>query len=276
MLENQDAARSYREEIETALKEDTSRIGDVFREMQEDKNKSARSIADNLEISTPSTVNYYLQLIETLLECRLIAKGSKRPKDIASMVRGFSRRHSNSLSDQVKQQLSDLEDEHESFANNVNVDVIIREHEEIERALESDDRLDVPGIYVYTYPHYNSSPVEPSQEDYTDARTFLKIGVTKASEGASKRIQQQIGQVRTALPEPPLILRIYDGDGVDLKEVEKRLQKHLEAADHNQVNRQRGEGVGMEWYLTHLKFLDSTADLLGLEAKYRRPDEDDE
>ena len=40
---------------------------------------------------------------------------------------------------------------------------------------------------------------------------------------------------------------------------------HLNAADHNQ-NRKRG--AGKEWFLTHLKFIDSTAELLGLVVDY--------
>ena len=37
----------------------------------------------------------------------------------------------------------------------------------------------------------------------------------------------------------------------------------LAAADHFR-NSKRGSGAGTEWFLTHLKFLDSTAELLGL------------
>ena len=182
------------------------------------------------------------------------------------MLRGFVGRHSDSLTATTAQRLHALAEEHDKFASDL--DTIAREGEKTERALESDNSQNVPGIYVYTYPHYHSSPVQPSKDgDDTKDKTYLKIGVTEASEGASKRIQQQIGQVRTALPESPRILRIYNRDGVNLKETEKQIQGHLDAADHNPLNRQRSSGVGTEWFLTHLKLIDSTAKLLGLEVR---------
>ena len=263
---------SYREEIEAALLQDGQRLGDLFRATQD--GQSIQDIAQDWGTNV-TTVHATQTLVNTLLECRRIVGGTTKARQSASMVRSFLRRHGGNLSPDTRQKLSDLADDHELFANNVNVDVIIRENEENEHALESDDRLNVPGIYVYTYPHYNNFPVQPSREDYTDDRTYLKIGVTEAAEGASKRIQQQVGEIRTALPESPLILRIYNGDGVDLRESEKQIQRHLDAADHSRINRQRGSGVGIEWFLTHLKFLDSIADMLDLEVKYRHRDEDD-
>ena len=274
MLDDQNATQSYREEIEAALNEDTSRIGDVFRATLDDENKTARSIADELGMSTVGQVYSHLGSIKTLIEGKRIFEGTTYVAQKARMLRSFSKRHADMLSEETRRALNGLADEHEEFANNE--ELITHENEEIERALEADNSQNVPGIYVYTYPHYNRSPVLPSKEDYTDDRTFLKVGVTEAAEGASKRIQQQIGEIRTALPESPLILRIYDRDDVDLKKAEKQIQRHLEAADHNRINRQRGSGVGTEWFLTHLKFLDSTADLLGLEVKFRHPDGEEE
>ena len=262
---------SYREEIEAALLQDGQRLGDVFRATQD--GQSIQDIAQDWGTNV-TTVHATQTSVNTLLECRRIVGGTTKARQSASMARSFLRRHGEKLSPETSQKLSNLADQHEEFANNE--ELITRENEEIERALEADNSQNVPGIYVYTYPHYNRSPVLPSKEDYTDDRTFLKVGVTEAAEGASKRIQQQIGEIRTALPESPLILRIYDRDDVDLKKAEKQIQRHLEAADHNRINRQRGSGVGTEWFLTHLKFLDSTADLLGLEVKFRHPDGEEE
>ena len=232
MSDNQDLTPSYREEIEAALEEDTTRIGDVFRLQQDDEDKSAQSIADELGLVTANSVYSYRSSIRTLLESRRVVSGRQYLLHMARTLRGFVGRHSDSLTATTTLRLHNLAEEHDRFASDL--DTIARENEENERAFESDDRLNVPGIYAYTYPHYNTKPVQPSQEDYTDDRTYLKIGVTEAAEGASKRIQQQIGEVRTALPELPLILRIYDGDGIDLKETERKIQRHLEAADHSQ------------------------------------------
>ena len=270
MMDNQDAARSYREEIEVALGTDQTSLGQVFEVMRQDEERSAQSIAEKLGWNTLGRVYGAQSSIATLLEGRRIAGGTSYTAQKASMLRGFSKRHLGILSETTRQTLLNLADEHDRFASNEGI--IARENEEIERAFESDDSLNVPGISVYTYPHYYSRPVLPSEEGSTDDdRTYLKVGVTESELGASKRIQQQIREVKTALPEPPLILRIYNGDDVNLKKVETKIQSHLQAADHRRINKQ-GEGVGTEWFLTHLKFLDSTADLLGLEVKYRHQD----
>ena len=266
MLDDKNTEQSYREEIEAALKVDTSRIGDVFRSQQDDKNKSAQSIADDLGLGTPNSVYSYLSSIRTLLEDRRVVSGTQYSLQIARMLRGFVSKHSDSLTATTTQRLLTLAEEHDRFASDV--DAIAREGEETERAVESDSSLDVPGLYVYTYPHYIRFPVQQSPEDYTDDRTYLKIGIADSADGASKRIQEQIGQVRTALPEHPILLRIYNKEGANLKETEKRIHNHLDAADHGRINRRPRAGVGTEWFLTHLKLLDSTAALLGLEVRY--------
>ncbi len=64
---------------------------------------------------------------------------------------------------------------------------------------------------------------------------------------------------------------------MNIAEVEKKIHSHLEAADHFK-NSERGAGT--EWFLTHEKFLDSTAELLGLldstaELDLKNPPSDD-
>ncbi len=261
---------TYRAEIAAALQVDKQRIGEVFRARLDDENKHPQAIADEMGV-TVGPIHAYLGSIRTLIEGKRIFEGPTYVAEKARMLRNFSRRHAGILSEATRQALLDLAEDHDRFVNDE--EVITRENEEIEQGLQSDNSQDVPGIYVYTYPHYYRSPVRRSQENYTDDRTYLKIGLTDAEEGAAKRIQRQIGEVRTALPEPPLILRIYNQDGVDLTETEKKIQRLLEAADHNRINR-RGAGVGIEWFLTHLKFLDSIADTLGLEVRYERKEDE--
>ena len=120
----------------------------------------------------------------------------------------------------------------------------------------------MPGIYVYTLPHYIMHPVRDADNDESNPRMCLKVGMSRVD--AQGRIQQQ---VTTALPEPPLVLRRYvlREEGDDYKKVEDRMHRHLDATDHNQ-NRRRG--AGKEWFLTHLTFIDSTAELLGLVIEY--------
>ena len=262
-MNNTGQVRSYREDIEAALLVDLSRTGDVFRAARGDDNKTARSIADELGIGTPGPVYSALKSIETLIEGRRLAGGPTYASQKAGMLREFSRRHANILSETTKQRLLELSIEHDKIAKDE--EAIARENEEIERALETDESQDVPGIYVYTYPHYRRFPVLRSEEDFTGDRTYLKIGL--ATRSVARRIREQ---TVTALPEPPLLLRTYSKDDADLGQMERRIHNHLNAADHNQ-NRQRGSGT--EWFLTHLKLIDSTANLLGLEVRYEHQEE---
>ena len=143
-------------------------------------------------------------------------------------------------------------------------DPVRREEEEqkLERQTSAAEKEEIPGIYVYALPHYLRYPIEISDNDETDNRTYLKVGMSERD--AIKRFRQQRGS--TALPEPPILLRIYVGsNGTDIAEVERKIHRHLNAADHV---RNSERGAGQEWFLTHLKLLDSTAELLGLKTHF--------
>ena len=105
--------------------------------------------------------------------------------------------------------------------------------------------------------------LDVDDDDESNPRTYLKVGMSRVD--AEGRIKQQ---ATTALPDPILVLKRYvfpDSETADYRKVEHRMHRHLNAADHSQ-NRRRG--AGKEWFLTHLAFVDSTADLLGLVSKY--------
>ena len=123
-------------------------------------------------------------------------------------------------------------------------------------AEQEDDKSVVPGIYVYTFPHYMRFPILEAAGAETNPRTFLKVGRSKNMNG---RIT---GQVRTYMPEPPLVLRMYEVPEDDLVDVEGRIHEHLKAAGHGRLHT---KNTGREWFLTQLQFLDSTTDLMGLE-----------
>lgn len=115
----------------------------------------------------------------------------------------------------------------------------------------------VPGIYVYTLPHYWRHKVDPDLD-----QTYLKVGKSDTD------VFSRIGQQRTtALPEDPWLLRIYPTR--DAAAIERRFHAMLEAADHRRTESKKG---GREWFLTSLRFLDWYAAELGLEIQ--RPNED--
>lgn len=111
------------------------------------------------------------------------------------------------------------------------------------------------GVYVYTLPHYLHYPIDPRT-----GRTLLKVGCSDSDVIARFRAQTRI----TALPEEPILLRIYrtgrDAAGV----TETKFHSLLEAADHC---RSVARSAGTEWFLTHTRFLDEIAKTLGLEIE---------
>jgi hypothetical protein len=122
-----------------------------------------------------------------------------------------------------------------------------RKSEELEQALDS-----VGGVYVYTYPHYRRYPtVEGTQ------RTLLKIGMT--TRDAAARIREQTRQ--TAVPEDPVILRVYKAREKSPASIERDFHRLLNAADHVRPGQ---SGLNREWFETSVEFLDAIATVLGL------------
>jgi len=109
-----------------------------------------------------------------------------------------------------------------------------------------------PGIYVYSLMHYLNYPYHPDS-----GRTLMKVG--KSDRDVITRFREQTRT--TALPEEPVLLRIYEitNTSSELTEIEKIFHSLLEAADHH---RSTARTAGTEWFLTSLKFLDKVADTL--------------
>ena len=121
------------------------------------------------------------------------------------------------------------------------------------------EREGLPGIYVYALPHYLKYPY-----DADSGHTLLKVG-----HSAVDVFTRVGGQGRTtALPEDPVLLRVYPtGDRVSRDE-EQYFHDWLEAADHSRTRSSRG---GREWFLTSTKFLDRIAAQRGLEIRVVGP-----
>jgi hypothetical protein len=121
------------------------------------------------------------------------------------------------------------------------------EDQEAKEATEVAEAEAVPGIYVYTLPHYWRYPY-----DEDSGRTLLKVGRSDRSV-----IQRFRDQTRTtALPEDPVLLRIYVTVGEEAVRWERQFHDLLTAADHDRSTARTG---GTEWFLTSLKFLDALA-----------------
>ncbi|TCC46062.1 hypothetical protein E0H75_30670 [Kribbella capetownensis] len=128
--------------------------------------------------------------------------------------------------------------------------------EEVEEAVEASKAAEAagtPGIYVYTLPHYLRYPYDPET-----GRTLLKVG--HSSIDAHYRASSQ-GRL-TALPEDPILLRIYPVEAS--ADAERDFHAWLRDADHAGSRARRG---GSEWYVTSTKFLDRIARSKGLQVQ---------
>lgn len=169
-----------------------------------------------------------------------------------SAARSFLRQHRTRLSpaavEHLETVITDLTEVAEDrSAQEAEDEQLHRASEELEAVLEVSG-----GVYVYTYPHYWRYPTVEGTR-----RTLLKIGMSSGD--ATTRIRQQTRQ--TAVPEDPLILRVYKSSGRDPAAIERDFHRLLNAADHT---RESQGWAGREWFETSVQFLDAIAAVLGL------------
>lgn len=112
----------------------------------------------------------------------------------------------------------------------------------------------ISGIYVYSFPHYLRFPA-----DTASLRTYFKVG--RSDSGVISRYLDQTAT--TAIPEPPVLLRIYPTDSavVNTAAVEAGFHRKLKAMGHY---RERAAIAGREWFLTELWTLDKIARSMSL------------
>ena len=239
------------EEVRAVLAVEDTRIGEVFRLLRD--GKSEAEIAEIYETQTGGWVYSYRRII-SFLESGLVPTAPSVKRHLISSYRSFLNRHNLTLSPEVatemRVRLAVLETPSREEPGDELTFLVLRKKEEL--AL----RQAVTGIYVYTLPHYYNQPLQPSEDDILADRTLMKVG--KSDADVIRRFRQQ--ERNTALPEDPLLLRIYtsvEGKG----DVERRFHLLLSAADHR---RNKSRVAGSEWFLTSLKFLDALAADMGL------------
>lgn len=119
-----------------------------------------------------------------------------------------------------------------------------------------------PGVYVFALPHY----IRHLYDEDT-GNTLFKVGMSQA--GVVSRF---FGQTRTtALPEDPILLRVYWAENP--AEEERWFQSLLSAAGHLGSH---GPAAGREWFLTNLAFLGEVAAARGLAVTFRNDEVDAE
>ena len=246
-------------EIRKALESEDSRLGEVWR--GDERGLSHAEIAEELGVETSNFVWNNLRFARAI-ETGDLPTAPSVIRSCLSAVRGFLKRNRSSFSPRTIEVLAarirELEARLDSSETVELEDRTVREREQDVEA------LDVPGIYVYTLPHYYRNPLQPADGEFNAGKTLMKVGMSEND--VIKRFRTQ--QRDTVLPEDPWLLRIYKCSA-DTRETEKSFHDFLRAADHRQ---QGGRSVGTEWFLTSLRFLDQIARDKGLEVLFRIED----
>lgn len=233
---------SARQEIEVALRADESALGEVFRKLE-----SGSTLAQ-VRAELGDFAWNYNRGMKAMLDGDL----PTAPAVIRSSCRPFRRilRDTPTLSPETERVLRTNLSIMESRL--VEADVKVVELEDARQATGEAEAQALPGVYVYSLPHYLNYPTEP-----TTGHTLFKVG--RSDRDVIQRFRSQIRT--TALPEDPVLLRIYETTGSDAARQERQFHDLLEAADHS---RSKARSGGTEWFLTSLRFLDMVGSTIGL------------
>lgn len=242
----EDGIDKVRAELVAALLEDESRLGEVYRYLGE--GLTAEQMAERMEIASPWQAEHLRQQVDAILDGRLPMNSHLASQTVGRLRKWQQDKEWTSPTrDHLASVLSGLE----SIATD---DALAqRERHEAHRKTVEAENLGLPGIYVYSLPHYLRFPYDPST-----GRTLFKVGhstmdVYSGIAGAART---------TALPEDPVLLRVYKTGDLPAAEEERNFHEWLDAADHG---RNRSAKGNREWYLTTMKFLDRVARQRGLE-----------
>ncbi|MBB0994356.1 GIY-YIG nuclease family protein [Dietzia sp. SLG510A3-3B2-2] len=229
-----------RNEIVRFLEHDNSRVGQVYRLLE--KGLSSQKIAEELDVASSGFVWGAARQVRALLEGDL-------PTAPTVARRGARKFRSVQRSgDWSPEAIYYLEHQTRELERRINDDSA--REAEVKRAKSETEKAEArneAGVYVYSLPHYLLHPYEPES-----GRTLMKVGRSD-----SDVIQRFRNQTRiTALPEEPVLLRIYRVSNGETAEAEKTFHRLLEAADHY---RSVARTAGREWFVTSTRFLDELA-----------------
>jgi hypothetical protein len=236
-------------ELISYLETDETLYGVIYRNKRDglsnDEIQSARGAA------YPNFIWNYQRYLKALLEGD-IPSGVSLMNEVSVLCRKLLKQ--DSFSDSTKLYLSSCLNEIDTRKSDPVLQV--RTQNQVAKASSELERKSTSGVYVYSLMHYLTYPYDPDS-----GRTLMKVGMSDRD--VIRRFREQIRT--TALPEEPILLRIYESKAKEfsLTEIEKKFHNLLEAADHDRSKARTG---GTEWFLTSLKFLDKIAETLKLDV----------
>lgn len=235
-------------ELVNFLEKDPTLYGEIYRKKR--AGVSNEEIQKSRGAQTPGFIWNYERYLKALLEGDL-PNGISMVNEVAVLFRRILKSHD--ISEQTRTYLNLGLQEIEDRKN----DQSLRQKIENKVVAYSNalEKKSTPGIYVYSLMHYINYPYHSES-----GRTLMKVG--KSDRDVIQRFREQTRT--TALPEEPVLLRIYKPTNSvqTLSQLEGVFHTLLEAADHDRSTARTG---GTEWFLTSLKFLDKIAETLMLE-----------
>lgn len=238
--------------FEQLLLTDATLLGEVYRRTQAGESPEQIRVARGA--SRPNFVWNYLRTIRALLD-RDLPNAPTVARGTAATYRSLLNR--SELSAGTRKQ---LEADLRILEGRASDPAAKRaEDQEAVEATSRAEEMATPGIYVYALPHCVRHPY-----DEESGHTLLKVG--RADRSVIRRFREQTRT--TALPEDPVLLRVYPCEENDSGSLERKFHSLLEAADHDRSTARTG---GTEWFLTSLRFLDEVAMTLGLQVEEVTP-----
>lgn len=232
-------------EVRAILAAEDSLMGRVHRYLEE--GKSPAEIADLEGNQGPAFVYNYRLQIAALLSGE-VPGSAWAARAVAAKLRTWLR--TLDMSDELRDDLTRLESTSRSRAEDPEAQA--REIDAAVARTAKAEQSTGPGIYVYTLPHYLNHRI-----DEETGKTLLKVGHSARDAyyraGSAGRL--------TALPEDPILLRVYPSE--ESAQKEREFHAWLRDADHAAGRTRR---AGSEWFVTSTKFLDRIARSLGLEV----------
>ncbi len=233
------------QELRLMLEEDDSRLGDVYRLLSD--GLSPQEIATELGVSTHNFVSNYSSILGAVLDGKF-PKGPSLLAQIASKLRSLLKNDdlSDDTQDYLQRQLA-------AIAALVDDPELARAStEQAQARTEQAESTGTIGVYVYVLPHYLRHPT-----DIESGRTLFKVGHSNSD--VIRRFRDQ--KRTTALPEEPILMRIYETGSKDSHAMEQKFHKAITSAGHYRPSSQT---AGREWFETDLDFLDQLASLADL------------
>lgn len=236
-------------ELMLYLESDESLFGIIYRKKRD--GVSNEEIQKAQGAAYPNFIWNYQRYIKALLEGD-IPNGVSLMNEVAVFYRRLLKQEN--FSDETKAYL--VAGLQEIDARKSDSKLQFKTQNQVTKASTELEKQSKPGVYVYSLMHYLTYPYDPDS-----GRTLMKVGMSDRD--VIKRFREQTRT--TALPEEPILLRVYESldDKKTLKEIENIFHNLLEAADHDRSSARMG---GTEWFLTSLKFLDKVAETLVLKA----------